>query len=108
MDRHDDAAVRAGTEAQESVQETLKSIQDQTRQTLELVRSLISLLLAKEGGREGPTLEGLIASLIAQQRDALTGIMRIQEDVSAIAIHLLGADGSQQAVQAITNSRTRT
>jgi len=108
MDRHDDAAVGAGTEAQESVQEILKSIQDQTQQTLELVRSLISLLLAKEGGREGPTLEGLIASLIAQQRDALTGIRRIQEDVSAIAIHLLGPDGSQPAIQANATRRART
>jgi hypothetical protein len=72
--------------------ETLAIIRDQTRQTLELVKALVELLLAKEGGREGPTLEELLAVLIAQQRDILTGVRHLQTDISAIAQHILGPD----------------
>ena len=49
------------------------------------MKALVELLLAKEGGREGPTLEELLSALIAQQRDMLTGIRRLQTDVCAIA-----------------------
>jgi len=69
--------------------ETLAIIRDQTRQTLELVKALVELLLAKEVGREGPTLEELLAVLIAQQRDILTGVRHLQTDTSAIAQHIL-------------------
>ena len=69
--------------------EILAIIRDQTRQTLELVKALVELLLAKEGSREGPTLEELLAVLIAQQRDILTAVRHLQTDVSAIAQHVL-------------------
>jgi uncharacterized protein YicC (UPF0701 family) len=72
--------------------EILVTIQDRTRQTLELVKTLVELLVAKEGDREGPTLEELLAVLIAQQRDMLTGIQRLQTDVSAIVQNLLKQD----------------
>ncbi len=75
--------------------ETLAIIRDQTRQTLELVKALVELLLAKEGGREGPTLEELLAVLIAQQRDILTGVRHLQTDISAIAQHVLPPDESR-------------
>ena len=55
----------------------------------------VELFLAKEGGRESPTLEELLAALIAQQRDTLTGILRLQTDVSAIAQHILGPDAAR-------------
>lgn len=80
---------RFETEAQGGDRETLAIIRDQTRQTLELVKALVELLLAKEGGREGPTLEELLAVLIAQQRDILTGVRHLQTDISAIAQHVL-------------------
>ena len=72
--------------------ETLAIIRDQTRQTLELVKALVELLLAKEGSREGPTLEELLAVLIAQQRDILTAVRHLQTDISAIAQCILGPD----------------
>lgn len=86
---------RTEAETQGADRETLAIIRDQTRQTLELVKALVELLLAKEGGREGPTLEELLAALIAQQRDMLTGIRRLQTDVSAIAEHILGPDAAR-------------
>ena len=75
--------------------ETLAIIRDQTRQTLELVKALVELLLAKEGGREGPTLEELLAVLIAQQRDILTGVRHLQTDISAIAQHVIPPEESR-------------
>ena len=80
---------RFETEARGADRETLAIIRDQTRQTLELVKALVELLLAKEGGREGPTLEELLAVLIAQQRDILTGVRHLQTDIGAIAQHVL-------------------
>ena len=80
---------RFETEARGADRETLAIILDQTRQTLELVKALVELLLAKEGGREGPTLEDLLAVLIAQQRDILTAVRYLQTDISAIAQHVL-------------------
>jgi hypothetical protein len=82
-------------ETQGADRETLAIIQDQTRQTFELVKALVELFLAKEGGRESPTLEELLAALIAQQRDTLIGILRLQTDVSAIAQHILGPDAAR-------------
>ena len=87
MDHETDG--RFETEARGADRETLAIIRDQTRQTLELVKALVELLLAKEGGREGPTLEELLAVLIAQQRDILTAVRHLQTDVSAIAQHVL-------------------
>ncbi len=54
-----------------NVQEALAAIEAQGRQTLALVKALVTLLIPKEGGREGPTLEDLLAQLIAQQREAI-------------------------------------
>ena len=87
MDRETEG--RFETEAQGGNRETLAIIRDQTRQTLELVKALVELLLAEEGGREGPTLEELLAVLIAQQRDILTGVRHLQTNISAIAQHVL-------------------
>ena len=87
MDRETEG--QFATEAQGADRETLAIIRDQTRQTLELVKALVELLLGKEGGREGPTLEELLAVLIAQQRDILTAVRQLQTDVSAIAQHVL-------------------
>jgi hypothetical protein len=86
---------RFETEAQGGDRETLAIIRDQTRQTLELVKALVELLLAKEGGREGPTLEELLAVLIAQQRDILTGVRHLQTDISTIARHVRPPDESR-------------
>ena len=52
--------------ADHDIRETLAAIQDQSRQTLELPRTLIGLFLPIVGDREGPPLEDLIATLVAR------------------------------------------
>ena len=61
----------------------LTIIREQTRECLELLRALVSLLVNKPE-REGPTLEDLIAALVAQQRDALILLRQIASDQGAI------------------------
>ncbi len=73
----------------------LTIILEQTRETLELVRSLVAMLLPRDSGKDGPKLEDLIAALIAQQRDMIIAIKRLQGDVTAIADLVLG-DGTEQ------------
>src|SRR5690348_15664041 len=68
----------------------LAIIQDQTRETLELVRSLVQLIVPREGARKGPPVEDLIAALVAQQRDTLFSVRNLQADMDALCDHLLG------------------
>lgn len=72
MGRERAERVVAGDEVETgNVQEALAAIEAQGRQTLELVKALVTLLMPKEGGREGPALEDLLAQLIAQQREVI-------------------------------------
>ncbi len=73
----------------------LTIIREQTRECLELLRALVGLLVNKPE-REGPTLEDLIAALIAQQRDALVLLRQIASDQGAILDRLpaLPVDGA--------------
>jgi hypothetical protein len=83
--------VEDATEAEavdQDIREILAIIQDQSRQTLELLRTLIGLIVPIVGDREGPPLEDLIATLVAQNRDLLTMVRRIQADVRTIADRL--------------------
>ena len=48
------------------------------------------MLLPRDSGKDGPKLEDLIAALVAQQRDTIIAIKRLQGDVTAIADHVLG------------------
>lgn len=66
------AAANDTGELQENIEERLDAIESQGRQTLELLKALIGMLLPKEGAREGQSLEELLAKLIAQQREAIT------------------------------------
>ena len=82
----------------ESKASDLTIIREQTRECLELLRALVGLLVNKPE-REGPTLEDLIAALIAQQRDALVLLRQIASDQGAIldrlpAMPIDGAGGS--------------
>ena len=74
------AASRASEEGKES---ELTIIREQTRECLELLRALVGLLINKPE-REGPTLEDLIAALVAQQRDAFVLLHQIASDQRAI------------------------
>jgi hypothetical protein len=71
--------------ADHDIRETLATIQDQSRQTLELLRTLIGLIVPIVGDREALPLDDLIAILVAQNRDLLTIVRRIHADVRAIA-----------------------
>jgi hypothetical protein len=74
--------------ADHDIREILATVQDQGRQTLELLRTLINLIVGIVGDREGPPLEDLIATLVAQNRDLLTIARRIHADVRAISDRL--------------------
>jgi len=73
----------------------LATIREQTRECLDLVRALVGLLINKPE-REGPTLEDLIAALVAQQRDGLVLLRQIASDQGAILDRLpvLPIDGA--------------
>ena len=49
----------------------LKAILEQGKRTFEMVHSLVRLLMPKEGAREGPPLEDLLAQIISQQREMI-------------------------------------
>ena len=90
-----DASSVASDEGRES---DLTIIREQTRECLELLRALVGLLVNKPE-REGPTLEGLIAALVAQQQLALVLLRQIAIDQGAIldrlpALPVNGVDAS--------------
>jgi hypothetical protein len=69
--------------ADDGSQSDITIIREQTRECLEVLRALVGLLVNKPE-REGPTLEDLIAVLIAQQRDALILLGQIASGQGAI------------------------
>jgi hypothetical protein len=71
----------------------LAVIRGQTRETLELLRRLVALMLPKEDG-DGPMLEDLIAALAAQQREIIVGIQWVHADLAALFARIDGAAGS--------------
>ncbi len=76
----------------------LTVIREQTRESLELLRSLVALMLPK-GEKEGPSLEDLIAALVAQQREMIAGIGRIEAAVQRLGDRggVLRANGNGHA-----------
>ena len=82
--------------ADHDIRDTLATIQEQSRQTLELLRTLVGLIVPIVGDREGPPLEDLIATLVAQNRDLLTIARRIQADVRAIGDRLPAVVSTEQ------------
>ncbi|MGH7120584.1 MAG: hypothetical protein ACREFP_16615 [Acetobacteraceae bacterium] len=68
----------------------LAVILEQTHESLELLRSLVRLMLPRDGGGEGRQLEEMIAALVAQQRDILLGVRRVEADLTALAGRLDG------------------
>jgi len=63
----------------------LVAIEEQGRQTLELLRALVALLTPKEGGREGPSLEDLLTTIIMQGREQIGILKTIQEEQIRVA-----------------------
>ncbi len=63
--------------------EILTAILEQGRQTLELVKALVSLL-APKGEQEGPTLEELLAKIMAQQSQLITIGKMTQADLDRL------------------------
>ena len=71
MDGQSVTRANAATSTDDELRPSLVRIEEQGRQTLELVRALIGMLMPKDGAREGPTLEELLATLIMQQREMI-------------------------------------
>ena len=63
--------------------EILAALLDQGRQTLELVKALVGLLVSK-GNQEGPTLEELLAKIMAQQAQLITIGRMTQADLDRL------------------------
>ena len=84
------------------IRETLAAIEAQGRQTLDLVRALVALMMPKEGGREGPSLEDLVAQLIMQQREAIKVGRATREDLHGFARSL--PDAVAEAVEGRSSS----
>ena len=68
----------------EETHELLAAIHEQGRLTLELLGTIVSLLMPKEGGREGPTLEELLAKLMSQQQQIIMIGKATQADVDRL------------------------
>jgi hypothetical protein len=97
MDDHTTGGIPAGAAADPP--DDLAIIREQTRECLELLRALVGLLVNKPE-REGPTLEDLIAALIAQQRDALVLLRQIADDQGTLLDRLPALPtGSADAVE---------
>jgi hypothetical protein len=79
-----DQTTNSSPEAADDTHELLAAIHEQGRLTLELVGTIVSLLMPKEGGREGPTLEELLAKLLSQQQQIITIGKATQADVDRL------------------------
>jgi hypothetical protein len=102
-----DATEAEAGDHEDSIRETLATILEQSRQTLDLLRTLIGLIVPIVGDREGPPLEDLIATLVAQNRDLLTIARRIQADVRAIGDRLPAGVSPEQNGHAESSRATR-
>ena len=102
-----DATDAEAGDHEDSIRETLATILEQSRQTLDLLRTLIGLIVPIVGDREGPPLEDLIATLVAQNRDLLTIARRIQADVRAIGDRLSTGASLEQNGHAESSRATR-
>jgi hypothetical protein len=71
----------------------LAVIREQTFESLQILRNLLSLMMPKEGD-DGPKLADLIAALVAQQGAILVGITRLQTDMNALYDRLDGTTGA--------------
>ena len=89
-------ATESEADDHDGVRAILTTIESQTRQTLELLRTLIGLVVPMVDDRDGPPLEDLIATLVAQNRDLLTISRRIQADVRVIGDRLTDGVGRQR------------
>lgn len=73
------------------IAELLTAIHEQGRQTYDLVRALVALLTPAEGGREGPTLEELLAKIMAQQKEIIALGRQNQNAITSMGQTLPGA-----------------
>lgn len=79
-----DQTTTRSPETTDDTHRLLAAIQEQGRLTLELVGTIVSLLMPKGGDREGPTLEELLAKLVAQQQQIIMIGKATQADVDRL------------------------
>ena len=70
-------------------------LREESREQLELLRTLVKLLLPKADD-DGPKLEDLIAALVTQQRDIIVGIRQMQSDVEVLLERSEGRSASNE------------
>jgi hypothetical protein len=80
---HDGTTTPLPAKAEET-RELLAAIHEQGRLTLELLGTIVTLLMPKEGGREGPTLEELLAKLLSQQQQIIMIGEATQADIDRL------------------------
>jgi hypothetical protein len=97
-----DQTTTSSPEAAHDPHDLLAAIHEQGRQTLELVGTIVSLLMPKEGGRDGPTLEELLAKLLSQQQQIIMIGKATQADVDR-----LGKTLPDAVVEAFDGHRAR-
>ena len=78
--------------APSSDREVLEQIHALAAESHELLRSLVQMLLPKAEPRDGPSLEELLAALLASQRDQTVMLRQIGADLSALHRRLPGSD----------------
>ena len=106
MGRDHPVPAEAGAEAgeQTAIAERLEAIEEQGRLTFELLKTLVGLLVPK-GERDGPSLEDLIAAVVAQQRDLLTIARATRSEVRRL-IALPATCRSSEARATVISSST--
>lgn len=92
---------RFSPEAAQNTHDLLAAIHEQGRQTLELVGTIVSLLMPKEDGREGPTLEELLAKLLSQQQQIIMIGKATQAD-----LHRLGKTLPDAVAEVLDGNRS--
>ncbi len=84
MEQQQGTKAGAGAGEQNDIRNILAAIQQQGRQTHELVRTLVNLLLPKEGDSDGPSLEELVAAMVALQRDLIIVARATQAELKRV------------------------
>jgi hypothetical protein len=91
MRQEDTNLTKVEYDSNSAVFERLAVIEEQGRQTLELMRSLIGLLLPSSE-QTGPTVQELMAAIVAMQRDTIAVARTTQRDVTRLVDGLLSEE----------------
>lgn len=80
-----------------SDRDVLDQVHTLSVESVELLRSLVQMLLPRAEPRDGPSLEELLAALLASQRDQTVMLRQIGADIAALHAKLPKGDADQDA-----------